>query len=228
MDIIGSDKSLQNHWIKRLLAIIIDSIIVWIIGAIIFYLVLIPLVAFGGLGLAFVLPITSGLLLFIYSMIMEMSSGATLGKKVMKLRVISTGGEMDAGKAAIRNISKIYGLFLLIDWLIGFITDGDPKQKFLDRTAGTTVIITTILSDQQQHTYQSQQAKYAPPPQQGYQSRHEQTYQYPPPPATSFPPPQQGGYQPPPEPAQICNSCGGRMNLTGNGRLQCIRCGKIQ
>ena len=162
---------------------------------------------------------------------MELKSGATIGKKVMNLRVISTSGEMDAGKAAIRNISKIYGLFLVIDWLVGFITDGDPKQKWLDRTAGTTVIVTTTLTDQQQHTYQSQQAKYAPPPQEGYQSRHEQTYQYPPPPPpSSAPPPQQGGQQPPPEPTQeqTCNSCGGRMNLTGNGRLKCIRCGKIQ
>lgn len=234
MNIIENDKSLQDHWIKRFIAIIIDSLIFWAIGA-----VLTTFVILGtfNLNIPFVwpvfVPLFSGGLFFLYAFILEASSGgATIGKKLMNLRVISTEGPMTIGKAAIRNISKIHGLFLLIDWLIGFTSEGDPKQKWLDRSAGTTVILTTSLTDQQQHTYQSQQANYAPPPQEDYQ-RHEQTYQYPPPPPpTSTPAQQQAqpGQQPPQQEVteHTCNSCGGRMTTTGSGRLQCIRCGKIQ
>ena len=233
MNIIGNDKSLQDHWVKRLIALIIDNLIFWAISTVLTIFVFVGVLNFNipFLWPVFV-PLFSGGMFFLYAFILEASSGgATLGKKIMKLRVISTDGPMSAKKAVIRNISKIHGTFLLIDWLIGFTSEGDPKQKWLDRSAGTTVILTTQLSDQQQHTYQSQQANYAPPPQEQYQ-RHEQTYQYPPPPPTSAPPQQaQPGYQSPSQQGtqeHSCTSCGGRMNLTGNGRLQCIRCGKIQ
>jgi len=236
INIIGNDQSLQEHWFKRLIASIIDNIIFWAIGTVLTVFVFqgwltwrIPLVW------SVFVPFLSGIMFFLYAFILEAGSGgATLGKKVMNLRVISTSGPMTPGKAAMRNISKIHGTFLLIDWLVGFATEGDPKQKMLDRSAGTTVIITTPLTDQQQHVYQTQQANYAPPPQEGYQ-RHEQTYQYPPPPTntTQAQPTQQvqqpGANTPQQDSTeQLCSTCGGRMSQTGSGRLQCIRCGKIQ
>ena len=232
MSIIENDKSLQDHWIKRFIALIIDSIILWVIASVVTFFVLLGTL---NLDIPFLwsgfVPFFSGIMLFIYAFIMEASpGGATIGKKIMDMRVISTDGPMTAGKAAIRNISKIYWLFLFLDWLIGFVSEGDPKQRFMDRHAGTTVILTTALNDQQQHTYQSQQASYAPPPQEEYQ-RHEQTYQYPPPPPTTAPAPQQAKPGAPSQQdatEQVCNSCGGRMSMTGSGRLQCIRCGKIQ
>ncbi len=232
INIIGNDSSLQDHWIKRLIAIIIDSLIFWAIGTVLTIFVFVGALS---LNIPFLwpvfVPLLSGSMFFLYAFVLEAGSGgATIGKKIMNLRVISTDGPMTAGKAAIRNISKIHGTFLLIDWLIGFVSEGDPKQKWLDRSAGTTVILTTTLSDQQQHTYQSQQASYAPPSQEVYQ-RHDQTYQYPPPPPTSSAPaPQQQPQQPvaQTEENQVCNSCGGGMTMTGSGRLQCIRCGKIQ
>ena len=232
MNIIGNDKSLQDHWIKRLIALIIDNLIFWVIGAVLTFFVFLNVLNWNipFLWSGFI-PLFSGGLFFLYAFILEASSGgATIGKRMMNLRVISTAGPMTVGKALMRNISKIHSTFLLIDWLIGFVTEGDPKQKWLDRHAGTTVVLTTSLTDQQQHTYQSRQANYAPPPQENYQ-RHEQTYQYPPPPPATAPPQQaQPGNQPPQQESQehTCNSCGGRMTMTGNGRLQCIRCGKIQ
>ena len=227
INIIGNDASLQDHWLKRFLAIVIDYLIFWVIGAVLSIFLFQNWLSWDIPFLwTFFQPMLSGGLFFLYAFIMEASSGATLGKNVMNLRVISTSGPLTTGQAAMRNISKVYGLFLLLDWLIGFVTEGDPKQKWLDRSVGTTVVLTTSLSDQQQHTYQSQQANYAPPPQENYQ-RHEQTYQYPPPPPpTSAPPAQQ--QEPPTQENQICISCGGRMSVTGKGRLQCIRCGKIQ
>ena len=232
MSIIENDKSLQDHWIKRLIALIIDYLIFWVISSVLTFFVFLNFLNWNNtfLWTGFV-PLFTGGMFFLYAFILEASSGgATLGKRMMNLRVISTEGPMTIGKAAMRNISKIHGVFLLIDWLIGFTSEGDPKQKWLDRSAGTTVILTTQLTDQQQHTYQSQQASYAPPPKEDYQ-RHEQTYQYPPPPPTTAPAPQQAQPGAPPQQDatdQICNSCGGRMSMTGSGRLQCIRCGKIQ
>ena len=227
---IGSDKSLQDHWVKRFVALLIDYLIFWCISTVLFWFVIIPL----EWNLPFIWmtfqPGLAGLFLFVYSFIMEASGGnATLGKKVMNLRVIAISGEVDVGKAIIRNVSKIHGVFLFFDWLVGFVTDGDPKQKWFDRVGGTTVVITTALTEEQQHTYQSQQSKVAPPPQEQYATRHEQAYQYPPPPAASQP---ANGHQPVagPQAAQEmhCGSCGGRLTETGAGRQKCIRCGKIQ
>ncbi len=227
INIIGNDNSLQEHWFKRFLAIVIDNMIFWVIG---YALTIFMFQNWLGWTIPFTWtffqPLLSGGIFFLYAFILEASSGgATLGKKAMGLRVISTSGPMTAGKAALRNVSKVYGPFLMLDWLVGFMTEGDPKQKWLDRAAGTTVVVTTSLTEQEKHTYQVQQANYAPPPQEKYQ-RHEQTYQYPPTPPPTSAPAQKEKEQPGGE--QRCKSCGGRMVMTGKGRLQCIRCGKIQ
>jgi uncharacterized RDD family membrane protein YckC len=235
MNIIGSDKSLQDHWGKRLVALIIDYAIFQVISWVAFWLLFIPWwgnwwgpAAFGWTVFQ---PGFAGIMLFIYSFAMESSSsGATIGKKVMNLRVIPISGNMDVGKAVMRNISKIHGLFLVLDWLVGFVSEGDPKQKWLDRVAGTTVVITTTLTEEQQHTYQTQQAKVAPPPQEQYATRHEAAYQYPPAPAKAEPKPAAGQKTAAQKSANemLCGSCGGRLTETGAGRLKCIRCGKIQ
>ena len=233
---ISNDNSLQDHWIKRLIAIIIDCLIIYIIGTVLMLFVWLPLEALDlsdTYQWTLFFPAISGVILFLYSFIMEGASGnATIGKRVMNLRVIAISGKMNMGKAAIRNLSKIHGLFLFLDWLVGFVTDGDPKQKWFDRVGGSTVVLTTALTENEQHIYQSQQAKYAPPPQEPYATRHENAYQYPP--ASPKAAPQQTQASENNVSTQIpvheahCGSCGGRMSETGAGRMKCIRCGKIQ
>jgi uncharacterized RDD family membrane protein YckC len=231
---IGSDNALQEHWIKRALAIVIDCVIIYIAASVIMWFVWFPFTSFNWsatMQWGAVYPALSGVLLFLYSFIMESAGGnATIGKRFMDLRVIPITGEMDAGKAAVRNISKIHGLFLLLDWLVGFVSDGDPKQRWLDRAAGTTVVLTTALTPEQQHIYQSQQAKVAPPPQEPYQqhTRHEASYQYPPAQerAEAKQPAETKDAAAPA--AAACPSCGGRMAETGDGHVKCIRCGKGQ
>jgi uncharacterized RDD family membrane protein YckC len=75
-------------------------------------------------------------------MFMDAYYGGTLGKKILGLRVqMVDGSKVTFEKAFIRNISKIYWLFLLIDWLLGIVTPGkDQRQKYTDRIAGTTVV----------------------------------------------------------------------------------------
>ncbi len=52
------------------------------------------------------------------------------------------GGKVTFDKSFIRNISKIYWLFLFLDWLIGIVTAGTKRQKYTDRMAGTIVVQT--------------------------------------------------------------------------------------
>lgn len=63
-------------------------------------------------------------------------------KKLLGFQVqMTNGGKVDFGKSFIRNISKIYPLFVLLDWIIGVVTPGvDGRQKYSDRIAGTTVV----------------------------------------------------------------------------------------
>ncbi|MCP8316019.1 MAG: RDD family protein, partial [archaeon] len=71
---------------------------------------------------------------------LESFYGWSFGKKFMGLKVITLDGKKpDITKALIRNVTKFFGLLLLIDWIAGLATVGDPHQKFTDRYAGTTV-----------------------------------------------------------------------------------------
>ena len=256
MNIIGQNKALQDHWIKRVVAYIIDWIIL-VILSIILTLVLFPLWwSFGGVGTIFA---GAGVLLYailaiLYWLIQEGFMGGTVGKKIMGLRVVGTTGPMDIVKATIRNVTKIHGLLLLLDWIVGMATEGDPRQKFTDRFAGTTVVRT----DPQAYVEEQFRQMATPPP-------HPAAPQYAPPgqtPAPAWPgqqapppgsaPPQQqapppGGWpgqQPPPaqagwpqhqwneqgqlvQQARFCSACGGPLVPRGDGRMVCSRCGAV-
>ena len=135
LDMIEHNKPLQEHWIRRLIAILIDWIIVMIVAGAIGFLLAI------GLG-PFSIGFNALLALFwvFYSAIMEYLYGATIGKMLLDLRVQSLRGPLDLYKTILRNLSKIHGVILLIDALVGMLTEGDPRQRFLDRIADTTVI----------------------------------------------------------------------------------------
>ncbi|MPZ47820.1 MAG: RDD family protein [Dehalococcoidia bacterium] len=81
-----------------------------------------------------------GVLAFGYYMVLEATSGQTLGKKIMGLRVVSLEGEMSWGKSAIRTILRIIdGLPFL--YLLGVILIAASKknQRLGDMAAGTIV-----------------------------------------------------------------------------------------
>ena len=94
-------------------------------------------------GYYLVLSFIVGILEVIYFVFLEVScDGATVGKKIMGLKVqMTNGNKVTFDKSVIRNISKIYPIFLFLDWLIVVLTPGsDPRQKYTDRIAGTTVV----------------------------------------------------------------------------------------
>jgi len=145
----GQQVDMGNHWLLRIVAAIIDSIPWAIIIIILFYAVFWrdPFYWrwagwFGGVWWL-LWPLLWGIFWVLYCTVLEASSsGATLGKRIMGLKVqMLDGSKATFNKAFIRNISKIYGLILIIDWIIGIATPGpDPRQRYFDRIAGTTVV----------------------------------------------------------------------------------------
>jgi uncharacterized RDD family membrane protein YckC len=135
-----------NHWLLRLAAFIIDSIIIAIPAYIIYFLIFLSLLLSGAFWFGWTfylgLPFLLGILELLYFIFMDASYGGTLGKRVLGLRVqMVNGNRVTFEKAFIRNISKIYWLLLLLDWILGIATPGsDQRQKYTDRIAGTTVV----------------------------------------------------------------------------------------
>jgi uncharacterized RDD family membrane protein YckC len=135
-----------SHWIIRLIAFIIDSIIIAIPSAIIWIIIGIAVVFtpasfIAVYGLWLLLPFIFGIIEVLYFVILDVYWGATIGKRIFGLKVqMLNGSKVPFGKAFIRNITKIYWLFLFLDWILGIATAGDKRQKYTDRIAGTIVI----------------------------------------------------------------------------------------
>src|SRR5437879_6253563 len=133
IDLIGRNPALQEHWIRRFFAALIDGLVV----AVIYLLFALPL-AFLGL-VWYIVPFLFGVVWVAYSMLLEALFSATIGKRLLKLRVVAIDGNLDIMHCVIRNISKIYTLLFLLDVIIGGVTQGDPRQRLFDRLARTTV-----------------------------------------------------------------------------------------
>jgi uncharacterized RDD family membrane protein YckC len=132
-----------NHWLWRLIAFIVDCIIVAIPTYIIWFILTFA-IAFSSTSFVFISPFIFGLIEVLYFVVLDVSWGATIGKRIFGFQVQTVeGGKVPFDKAFIRNISKIYWIFLVLDWLIAIATPGkDRRQKFTDRFAGTTVVQT--------------------------------------------------------------------------------------
>jgi uncharacterized RDD family membrane protein YckC len=165
LELLRDDKNVQNHWARRLIGFIIDSVIVLVVVAIIAVIVAIPFLLgsgfptttstlpawwagwwgfwFGGfwLGGAF------SLILFVYFLLAEGMYGRTIGKEIMGLRVERVDGKkMDFRSSAVRNASKIIGVLLILDVLVGLGMHGEMSQKWSDRFIGTKVEARTHMT----------------------------------------------------------------------------------
>jgi uncharacterized RDD family membrane protein YckC len=149
IDALMKEPSVQSYWARRLFAFVVDAIMVSIVVGVFaflfalgFFLALGPAAIWAILAGAFSFSV--GILLVVYSTLAETYAGATLGKQIFGLKVTtSRGGRPAAGEAALRNISKIYWLLLLLDVVIGLATSKKHTQKFSDQYAGTEVVEAT-------------------------------------------------------------------------------------
>ena len=142
-------RKLQDYWIRRFVAIVIDAVLIGIATLIfelfIFFATVSTNVSFsmpwwGMNSLTF--PFSAGIPLFLYSALTEYYYGFTLGKRIMNLKVVSGEGKKPpVNLAFLRNATKIYWLVLLLDIVIALaMTKRDPTQKYTDTFAGTMVV----------------------------------------------------------------------------------------
>src|SRR5215471_1992017 len=145
MDTLTKDRSAQDYWIRRLIAFIVDAIIVFVPLAIITAIAAF-FVAFGGFAFyaiffGGVLSLLWSFLFILYFTFTESMWGASFGKRFFKFKVVSkTNANPTIGEAFIRNLSKIYWLLLLLDVIIGLALTKGYQQKYSDQFAGTRVV----------------------------------------------------------------------------------------
>ena len=124
---------------RRAVAIIIDSILLCIVGYII------AMFTGGTTDTGFNMTGAPALLLFliamVYYVVMEKTSGATLGKKAMGLKVVKEDGSaLDWQAAVVRNILRIIDGFFF--YLVGAIVVWVSKKKQrLGDMAGHTLVV---------------------------------------------------------------------------------------
>jgi uncharacterized RDD family membrane protein YckC len=143
----------------RIIAAIIDGVIlyipVWILQSFFFSWMMFGELVWYGWMLS---PLLLGILEIAYFVVLETMNGTSIGKTVLGYKVTTLDGQKPTmDKALIRNISKIYGLLLLLDFVLGLITPGDPYQKYTDRMAGTRVVRSEPMQI-------PRPPSYAPPP----------------------------------------------------------------
>ena len=80
-DYLSKDQALQEHWLRRFVAIILDSLIIFLPISIIFH-------AFGGLSWFFSWWWV-GAVLFLYAALFDSAVGGTVGKLLMHLKAVS-------------------------------------------------------------------------------------------------------------------------------------------
>ena len=131
-DYIGQDKALQEHWLKRTVAIVLDAVLIYT-----------PIMVFNSVfgGPYFSAGLFSGVALFLYATLFDFTVGGTVGKMVVHQKVVPMAGGMTLSRALVRNFTKVFVLLLLLDWIIGMAVETrDPRQKWTDQVAHTSVI----------------------------------------------------------------------------------------
>ncbi len=144
METLTKDQKAQQYWVERLVAFVVDAIVVFIVLAIIAAAIAIPFVLTGTFApMAFFfggLAILGGIIFVLYFTFTESMGGASLGKRLFHLKVVSkSGSNPTIGEAFIRNISKIYWLLLLLDVIVGLALSKGYQQKYSDHVMGTSV-----------------------------------------------------------------------------------------
>lgn len=81
------------------------------------------------------LPFIAPVLGFAYFVVLEKSKGATVGKALLYLEVRSrNGANINWPQAIVRNLTKIYWIPIIFDWLIGRFMNTDRLFGNITRT----------------------------------------------------------------------------------------------
>ena len=130
---------------RRVLAYIIDFLVVSAFMWIIAYLLSIIINPYGKFQIYNYLPYVVPVLGLVYFVFLEKTKQATVGKALMYLRVTSRNGRPITWiQAIVRNLTKIYWFPILFDFAIGKLTHSS------DRLFGSftkTMVINDIQTD---------------------------------------------------------------------------------
>jgi len=152
IDGIMQSPAAQEFWLRRLIAVVIDYALVF------FPIYVISSVLWMSPIWGFIPGFVTGAIVILYTATFESELGYTVGKRVMALEVVPLDGRpIDFPRAAVRNVSKVHPVFLLIDVLLGLFMEDKPNMRFLDTTVRCEVVDTAV-AQQRRATGQ------APPP----------------------------------------------------------------
>ena len=86
-------------------------------------------------------PYIAPVLGFVYFVFLEKSKGATIGKAIMYLEVRSrNGAHINWPQAIVRNLTKIYWIPILFDWLIGRFMNTDRLFGKITKTVVVNMV----------------------------------------------------------------------------------------
>lgn len=120
---------------KRIISYVLDFILVsalmWILSFFIFSVMGPNKVYSVYKYLPYVVPFV----IFIYFVLCEKLAGASIGKAIMSIEVKSqNGADISWPQALVRNLTKIYWVPIIFDWLIGKILRTDRLLNNITRT----------------------------------------------------------------------------------------------
>ena len=123
---------------RRIIAYVLDffvvSAVMWILSYLLYYMFTPGSVYVVYQYLPYVVPI----LILIYFVFLEKQIGSTVGKSLMHLEVRSrNGAQISWIQAIVRNLTKIYWIPIIFDWLIGKLLHVD---RFLSSITKTVVV----------------------------------------------------------------------------------------
>jgi uncharacterized RDD family membrane protein YckC len=152
LDEVLENKQAQEFWLRRLIAFIFDTLIIYVPISIMVS------IAWTSGFLNQPMWLLSGALLIAYTALFESELGYTIGKRIMGLEVVSLDPRRyDMQRALVRNISKIHVVLLLIDMLLGLLERDRVNMRYLDTVVATEVVDSEVAEWRRAHGL-------APPP----------------------------------------------------------------
>ena len=120
---------------KRVIAYVLDFIVVsalmWIVSYFLFGMIGPQKVYDAYRYLPYVVPV----LIFVYFVLLEKLAGASIGKAIMNIQVKSkNGADISWLQAIVRNLTKIFWVPIIFDWLIGKFLRTDRLFNNITRT----------------------------------------------------------------------------------------------
>lgn len=154
IDALARDQGAQEFWLRRLVALIIDALVVGVAS----FLVSLGPFPSGPLALS----LLGGLFFYLYTVLFEYFTGQTVGKMVMNLRVVGVKTKVDLPRLLIREASKLHALLLLADVVGGLVTEKNGRVRYLEILTDTTVVVGNLPQGPQ--AAPGQPAPPSPPP----------------------------------------------------------------